>query len=476
MPVQLQNELPTDGPPFPLLDSESEISTESSTVPNCDLEKAITTQFTANEEIQTTMQLLKVFILVLIQASLVDGSASTSVAPPSVPATPSENGSNPVFQLVGYAKDSLARTVTGTKEMWSNHGRCKEIRAKQKDYREKIKSQWELQEKNLPPKEMRRRLATINGGISYDEFIFLSKGKEDRGKLMNMVFLMWGAPRFFPYALMFYPNMLPSPFAPLPDASGKETKLEKLSRQRTHAVIKALLDLEKDARSVPYLSKINIFGKKQQERRMIAIDSLGRSTSAVLATPGATGGAGAGIVMEKLDGALYKKDEDFTRGDKRLVGVPGAIILGIMTSINGPGPLNDFMPNFMRRGTVVAHAQKIAEADNFLVSQKVSLEGLSTSRLLEACNDRMIGSTGRSSEELRQDLSDWLDHAVVKPRSRTEETGESFNENLARTALMGYYSLEAARDPRCTSYLPRCLFQGQILDSPLGGDGKQRKR
>ncbi len=417
-----------------------------------------------------------VAIVLLLQCCLNGASASAVSAPTPVISGPVKEGDgNMVLQMFGYVKDSLARTVTGTKEMWCNHGRCKDIRSKQKDYREKLKTQWELQEKNLTPKEMRRRLAAVNGGITYDEFVFLTKGKDDRGKLMNMVFLMWGAPRLFPYALMFYPNMLPSPFSPLPDASGKETKLERLSRERSHAVIKTLVDLEREARTVPYLSKLNIFGKKQQQRKMVEVENFGKSMSAILATPGAMGGIGADLVLHKLDSLLYKEGEEFTRGEKRLVEVPSAIILGLMASIQGSGPLNGVMPNFMRRGNVVAHAQKIAEADNFLVNERVSLESLSTSRLLEACNDRMIGCNGRSDEELRQDLSDWLDLAVVEPKNRTQTTGEDFNENLARTALMGYYSLEAVRDPRCTSYLPRCLFQGQLLDAPTGTQ-KQKKR
>lgn len=425
------------------------------------------------------IRFLRIVALLSLQCSMVGASASTvstSTPAPTVAQPATESDGNVVTQLFGYVKDSVTRTVTGTQEMWSNHGRCKEIRAKQKDYREKLKSQWELQEKNLSPKEMKRRLAAVNGGITYDEFVFLSKGKEDRGRLMNMVFLMWGAPKFFPYALMFYPNLLPSPFAPLPDASGMETKLEKLSRQRSHAVISTLVNLENEARSVPYLAKLNVFGKKKQERRMIAVDNLGRSIASVMGAAGVAGGAGAELVLEKLEGLLYKKGEEFNRGDKRLVVVPGAIIVGLMNSISGPGVLNGVMPNFMRRGTVVAHVQKIAETDNFLVNEKVSLEGLSTSRLLEACNDRMIGGTGRSDEELRQDLSNWLDLAVVKPNQRIETTGEEFNENLARTALMGYYSLEAARDPRNASYLPRILFQGQLLQGSTEGDGKQRKR
>mmetsp|Transcript_109072 Transcript_109072/g.315130 ORF Transcript_109072/g.315130 Transcript_109072/m.315130 type:complete len:426 (-) Transcript_109072:24-1301(-) len=419
-----------------------------------------------------------VFALLLQQIAIIGVASSAVSAPvPASPAPSQDSQGNPVVQLFGYVKDSLVRTVTGAKEMWGNHGRCKEIRSKQKDYREKLKSQWELQEKNLSQKEMRARLAAVNGGITYDEFMFLAKGKEDRSKLMNLVFLMWGAPRVLPYALMLYPNILPSPFAPLPDASGKETKLEKISRQRSHAVMTTLLELENSARQVPYLSKLNIFGKKAQERRMNSVDNLGRSLAEVLSTPAATGGTGAELLLDRLDGLLYKKgDEGFTRAEKRFIGVPGAIIVGLMNSINGPGFFNGVMPNFMRRGTVFAHVQKVTEADNFLVNEKVDLGILSTSQLLEACNDRMIGGCGRSDEELRQDLSDWLDLAVAKPTARTEQSGEEFNGNLARAALMGFYSLEAVRDPRCSSYLPRCLFQGQLVDSSPPTVEKTKKR
>jgi hypothetical protein len=154
--------------------------------------------------------------------------------------------------------------------------------------------------------------------------------------------------------------------------------------------------------------------------------------------------------------------EELTRGEKRLAMVPKSIVLGLMTAINGPAPLNGVMPNFMRRGTVYAHIQKILEADKFLVEEKVDLDTLSTARLLEACNDRMIGGPARTDEELRKGLAAWLELAVVNPNHRTQGTGETFNENLARTVLMSYYSVEGARDSRSTSYLPRLMFRGQL--------------
>jgi len=360
-------------------------------------------------------------------ALLFDKALSSSVAAP-VAATPvaidnsssDGGGGNVVVQMLGYVKDSFVRTVDGTKEMWGNHGRCKQIRVKQKEYREKLQKQWEFEEKGLTPKEMKQRLAKVNGGVTYDEFVFLIKGKEDRGKLMNMVFLMWGAPRFFPYALMFYPDILPGPFAPLPDASGKESKLQKLSRERTHAVIRTLLAIETEARSVPALAKFNIFGKKKQARQMDEMDSLGKTISQIMTTPGAESvDSGALVAMNTMEDILYSSKK-ITRSEERLINAPKCIVNGIMAAIDGPNLLQSVMPHFMKRGQIFNHVQKLNDIDNFLVDERVDLDNLSTARLLEACSDRMIGGPGQNDEEMREHLKNWLDLGVNEPAKRCQ--------------------------------------------------------
>lgn len=423
-------------------------------------------------------------LMSLAQLWLVGTSAATSsplttttslVSSTNPAASSSEGGENVVFQLVGHVKDSMVRMVDGTKEMWGNHGRCNEIRTKQKDYREKLKKQWEFQEQGMTPKEMRERLGKINGGISYDEYVFLIKGKEDRGKLMNMMFLIWGAPKFFPYALMFYPKILPSAFAPLPDASGKETRLETLSRERTNIVIRTLLSMETEAKAIPALAKLNIFGKRGQVLRMDTMDSLAKTVGQIMATPEATLNAGAVVVMNTMEHLIYNL-EPFSRAEQRLVNVPKCITSGIMNAINGPSPFAAVMPHILKRVQVLNHIQKVTDVDNFLVGEKVSIDDLSTARLLEACNDRMIGGPGRSDEELRQQLSEWLDLAVVKPTYRIQKTGEFYNENLGRTALMSYYSVNGARDERSASYLPRLMFQGQLSRPSSETDERDHNR
>ena len=414
-------------------------------------------------------------ILLLSIPHVTPSSSSVTISPPS-----NKNGdSNVVFELVGYIKNEVVRTVDGTREMWRNHGRCNEIRAKQRDYREKLKKQWEYEEQGLTPQDVKRRLQKVNGGISYDEFVFLNKGKEDRGKLMNIIFLMWGAPRFIPYAIMFHQEMLPSPLARISDGSQRETKLEKLSRQRSHAVIRTLLAMEKQAKSVPALSKLNIFGRKKQQLAMESMDEMCKWGARILTSPRGNN-MGAELILNELDGCLYK-DEEFTRSEKRLISIPKPIISGLVECLDGPSLVGGVTPGFMNRGKVITHVQKIAEADEFLVDEKVDLESLSTVRLLEACGDRLIGGPGRTDQELRQALADWLKFAVLQPRSRTMISGQNFNGNVARTALMSFYCVEGSRDERCASFLPRLLFKGPIQESILpeaeeDKDSKKRKR
>lgn len=421
-------------------------------------------------------------LLAVLLSTLDDAWASTTangaVSAPisSSPSTGSSSGGNPIIQMAGYVKDSLVRTVEGCGQLWTNHKRCNQIREKQKEHKEKLQRQWEM-EGRMDKDQVKERLKSVNGGISYAEYSFLIKGKEDRSKLMNMMFLMWGAPRFLPYALMFYPEMLPSPFSPLPSGSARESALEKLSRERSRAVIETLLNIERDSKVTPFISKLNIFGKKAQEKQLQFMETVGNLTSRALTTPGAQGSFGAQIVLGTLNENLYKSTE-FTRAEMRLVGVPKTVMKGVAAAVEGPSPVNSFLPNFMTRGKVVGHLKKVTDADEFLVNEAVDLSTIESSHLVEACSERLIGGLGRSDEELRETLREWLDLAVVQPTARVQQTGQYYNANLARCALLCYHALDGTRDPRSASYLPRLLFQGQFLSLPMasGVDGKSRKK
>ena len=414
------------------------------------------------------MKIQSLLLLLLVRSAAASSNGATTAAVSTV-----EKTGNPVGQLVGYVKDSVVRTVDGCGQLWKNHGRCNEIRAKQRDHREQLAKQWEM-EGRLTKEAIKEKLKMVNGGISYDEYVFLVKGKEDRGKLMNVGFLMWGAPRYLPYALMFYPDMLPSPFTSLTSsaATGRESVLEKISRQRTHAVMKTLLNIEQDAKVIPSLSKINIFGKKKQERAMDTVEKLGEQAAKLFATPGARGSFGAQVCLNTLEHLLYRPEE-FTRAENRLVDVPKPILKGVTMAVDGPSPLNDFLPNFMRRGKVISHIKKISDGDEFLVGESIDLSSLSPTHLVEACTERCIGGPGRSDDELRDCLGEWLKLSVEQPTDRVQETGQFYNSNLARLSLLCYYGLDASRDARSTSYLPRLLYQGQ-MQKGAGGSGKSK--
>jgi hypothetical protein len=417
-------------------------------------------------------------VSLLLLAALVLSHPSLTAASSAATAQTS-GGGNGVSQLVGYVKDSVVRAVDSSREVWSNHGRCNDIRAKQRDYREKIKKQWEFEEQGLTPEDLKKRLQGVNGGITFDDFVFLGKGRQDRGKVMNLMACMWMAPRMFPYAIMYFPSVLPSPFARQSDGSAKETKLGKLSRERSHAVIKALLAMEQQGKVVPAAAQfnpLNMFARGKQQKDLDKIASLGQATAKAFSTPGTRNAVGAGLVLNSLEAKLYKAEE-FTKGEKRLISVANPIIKGLMECIEGPSPFSIVTPTFMTRGKICAQLKKIADADEFLVKQKVDLDSLSTASLLEACSDRMIGGPGRSDEELRQGLTDWLNLAVLQPNNRVEQTGEFYNENMARTALLSYYAMDGARDARSTSYLPRLLFQGQMQEATVAEEvGRKRKR
>jgi len=407
-----------------------------------------------------TMRLSALLSCCALFAAATASAASTAAAPAvstaRVPATdvtgpgPSETGGgkNPVVALAGFVKDQVVRMKDGTIELYTNHKKCNDIRSKQKEFA--VKSG-----------QIRRDATT--GGITYAEYDFLQRGKDDRGKLGSLLFMMFFAPNFLPYAIMFNPGMMPSPFKVPPRSSGavEETRWEAISRQRTHAVIGAMMDMEKSARVAPAMAKMNPFGGAKTKRNMERIDQMAHAGGAFLAASGASGLQGGADILSLLSDKLYKASaEPFTKKETQLVAVPKPIIKGLASAISAESPPSGLLPNFILRGQVVNHIQKVATADEFLFKQDIDLATVSGDLLLEACNLRLIGGPGRSDDELREGLKQWLNVVVAEPKVKTDANMQ-YNSNLARAALMGYNAVDGARDDRSSSYLPRLLFQGQ---------------
>jgi LETM1-like protein len=376
--------------------------------------------------------------------------ATASIHEPQSPTSASSG--NVVVQLVGYVKTSIVKTVDGCGQLWRNHGRCNDIRKKIQSHRDGIKIGWEDEASTPLSQAQKERLKTLVGGISYEEYIFLQQGKDDRSKVMNLMFLMWGAPRFLPYALMFNPDMLPSPFRER--ATGESVWVTQ-SRERSTAVVQALLNLERDARVTPALAKLNFLGKKKQEEAKVqllrVIDDMAHLLSSPLRPP-----AGAAQLLAQLKTSLYRDESDFTRAEKRLCHVPKSLVQGINGVLNGGtgGILAAVQPNFLTRGRVIGHILKVAESDDFLITNHMNLTHIPKRFLQEACSERLMGVLGLSTDELRQQLGDWL--SLNTP---VEGAGAHYNDNVARLALMGYYSCWAARGDQAALRLAPLLYQ-----------------
>ena len=372
-------------------------------------------------------------------------------------------GTNPIFQLAGYVKDSFVRMKDGSVQLYTNHKRCKSIRQKQKLF---------LEQAALALPQHEQKAATkyhINaGGITYGEFDFLQKGKEDRGRLANMVFMMVFAPNFVPYAFMFFPDMLPSSFQmPMNGKLGAAnfSKWDMMSRERAHAVLQTMIDVERSARVAPILSNLNPFGKGRTKRNMEKMDTLGHACGALLSADRATGRNGAELVMKVLEDEIYSVEEP-NKGRNALTFLPKSILKGLGKALDAPSSSSmSFLPAFLVRGKVLNNLSQIKTADEFLVAQNVDLTTLDNELLQDACSKRLIGGPGCTKEEMVQGLSSWMDLAVRQPIEKTKKSGKSYNGNLARAALLCYNAVDGARDARASSFLPRLMYQGQLYSN-----------
>lgn len=379
---------------------------------------------------------------------------------PSTGIDMANKGNNPIGQLAGYVKDSFLRMKDGTVQLYTNHKRCNEIRAKQRDY-------LSIKAASLPTNEQgpAKKYRVSAGGITYEEFDFLTKGKEDRGKLANIVFMMFFAPNFVPYAFMFFPEMLPSPFAMPGHKMGgmPHTKWHDVSRERAHAVVQTMLELEKSARVAPMLSNLNPFGKGRTKRMMERMDRLGRDIGGLLVADNASGTRGAELVSKVLENEIYSTDRP-SKDKVNLANLPTAVIKGLGRALEAPS-FNSLIPTFIVRGKILNTLKQIENADRFLVEQNINLNTLNTELLQEACSARLIGVLGRTNEEMVEGLTSWLETTVKYPEKIVKDTGVYYNGNLARASLLCYNLLDGARDGRSASYLPRLLYQGQMYNN-----------
>jgi len=383
-------------------------------------------------------------------ATVAESCTSGLVSPPDADASTARDGgatsssqhsSNPIIQLFNYVKTSCANFKDGLFQMNGDHRRCNDIRARQRAFAQSNGT--------LRPRGIR---GIQTGGITYEEYDFLRKGLVDRNKLFAVVMVSVCLPNYFVYYLWSFPDMMPSPFL-----NGKDER--EVSRERCHAVISAMLDMERGARVAPWSAKLNPFGRRATERAMERLGEWITLGCTSLEELGATGSAGGRKMLKKLKPQLYTTDPP-TKQQRLLAGniIPKQIMKGLTKAI-AADPLNKGSSPFGIG--VVKHIESVTLADEFLVDQEIDVVSISPTLLSEACSARLIGGPRWTVEERREALASWLEETEAKPRELTKDGGAHYNGNLARAALMCYNAVDGTRDSRSDSSLLRTMYQGQ---------------
>lgn len=343
--------------------------------------------------------LLVVLLLLVVVVPSVYGSAVAAI-PPKQP--------NPVVSLVGYVKDSAVRTINGVILLKTHHSRCNAIRAKLKVYRQQLQEQWENEGKTAgsSKKDIQKQLLRRMGGISYEEFCFLRRGKEDRGKLFNLIFISFGAPRFLPYALMFNPTMLPSTFQ-VPDTSHPLDN----PLGWAHALTHGLLEMEASAATEPNLGIWSTIFRQRRKKlaQYSLLQSMAQATQSALQE-----GTPVADLLAKLPTPSSRKEE-------RLAHWPSVVTQAVARTISGSsggGLIAQLTPNFMTRSKLLTQLESIAAADDFL--RETGAIPHQRTLLEAACRDRLLllqqhPNTVMPIATLQEELKQWLDVTAHHP-------------------------------------------------------------
>ncbi|EJK72202.1 hypothetical protein THAOC_06287 [Thalassiosira oceanica] len=354
--------------------------------------------------------------------SAVDASVeemADSIGSSQVPPADQQSG-NPLVQLVSYVKNTIVNFKDGLGQMNADHRRCNGIRTKQVDY---------AKAKGI--KRPRGIKGIQVGGISFEEYCFLRKGLVDRNKLFAVTMVSLCLPNYFVYYMWSFPDMLPSPFMNAKSAA-------EMSRERCHAVISTMLDIEKSSRIPPWTSKLNPFGKRATDRAMERLSGMISAGSSF---------------MEEFGGHVLAGNV-----------VPKQILKGLGKAISAD-PLNKGASPFGIGP--VKHAENIALVDEFLVNEDIDLKSIPSELLAEACSARLIGGQEWTDAERVEALSSWLHETEMQPREVTKGGKIHYNGNLARVVLMCYNVVDSTRDARSDSALVRSMYQGQKQESVI---------
>ncbi|GMI15224.1 hypothetical protein TrVE_jg237 [Triparma verrucosa] len=318
-------------------------------------------------------------------------------------------------------------------------------------------------------KDIRSRYKSDATSVSYDEFSLMQRGVEDRWKVLNVMSLMFFASDVAPYALMFYPTMLPSTFSSrfYVPAEGEETQtgpspayiqeLVQSDLNRAHAVVESMLSLERSCVKPSFLEGLNPFGKSASQKKMSSLRSVSQIVKNMMHLKPQN-------ALAELEQFAFHPDPT-SRKVQRFAHAPKPLISGLAKCNNvGVGPIP--LPNFMLRAQLVKHMDKLESYDSYLLSQLSKspdfLDTLSASCIIELGSDRCVLSTSHSVRDVREGVRTWLENAgrqegyegvVVEERRR-------FVKVLGKAIMLGVNCVQGVREERGESELVREMFRG----------------
>lgn len=223
------------------------------------------------------------------------------------------------------------------KELYRDHQNCNRIRKKQNLHKASLKAEWESL--GMDSKEIRAKLKESSGGITYEEFRCLQKGKSDTGKSGTFIFYVLAFPKFWPYMVMFNKqNILPSQFTKNDDYF-RESKLEALSRERSHAVLETLMNLEKNSH-VPGF-KLNPFTPKTKQMEKFH-GVVGALVEALESNPGPD------YVMKKFEKKMFMRDKPEAKA-LRLVEFPDYLTSGLARTLSAGTSMISLFIDFKKK-------------------------------------------------------------------------------------------------------------------------------
>ncbi|KAG5188666.1 hypothetical protein JKP88DRAFT_353363 [Tribonema minus] len=329
-----------------------------------------------------------------------------------------EEGANWAADMV---KDSFRRFKAGMTGQWDSFQRCKAIRER-------------LRAPGAAP-------------VTYEEFMALQRGKEDRNKLLQVGVVWVAVPEAIPFVLSFLPGVIPSTFE---NDADRAQRFRNFNAARVRAALALLDTVDKEC-----LNK--------NEKKRVEFAQYREAAVRVMKAHTCEDAFG---VFEAHTFALVPADTDAQqrrrarpRPPTTVEGMPGPLAKGLAKAL---GLCTPWMPAFLCRGPLREHLRKVAAGDAVLA--RTPLDALRGRELREAACARALDAAHPDERELRRRLAEWLRLTGAPLGVDDCDAGAErvFVPERAKAAMLAVNVVASARAAR-ESELPKLLLGGPAL-------------